>query len=404
MHRLAKIYVLISFFSLTLVDQAVSQITQSPYSMFGLGTIEENCVGASRGMGGTGIAFLSGTTLNILNPASYSGIDSLVSIFELGFSGNYTSFDTNEDYKSMFNGNLKYFTMGFRTSPRLATSFGFVPYSTIGYNINSLSGIENSYAEYYETFSGEGGVNKFYLGNSYKLTKNLSLGINAVFLLGNVTHSESSSIFAYKLEDKTYVSNFNLNYGLNYRFEINKWKYNVGLIYDNGKRLRTENVTTIKTANESEVLRKNIRRYSLPRAFGVGLAVQKDGFRGGLDYETKEWSSIEFNNDYLKTRNSNRYSMGLEYSAFNGNNKYISYRLGVEYNESYMVIHKIPINYKSVTVGTGLPLRGYPSVINVSFEYGQNGSKKEDLIKETFYTLHLDISFKDFWFIKRKYN
>ncbi|MCE5345477.1 MAG: hypothetical protein LLG13_04200 [Bacteroidales bacterium] len=407
MRKLVKIYVLIFFFLFFSVNHVISQITQSPYSMFGLGSIEENSIGASKAMGGTGIAFLSGTTLNLLNPASYNGIDSLVSIYEIGFFGKYTSFDSNEDDQTLFNGNVKYVAMGFRVSRRVATSFGFVPYSTIGYNINSLSEIEGSNFKYYETYSGEGGVNKFYLGGSYKITKNLNFGINAAYFLGNITHSESSDNYSYKLQDLTYVSNFNLNYGLNYQFELNKWKYNIGLIYDNGKRLRTKNISTIETANESEVLRTNIHRFSLPKTYGVGLAVGNDNFRGGIDYELKKWGDINFNNHLLKTRNSKRYSLGLEYSTYGGSrgsSKLISYRLGGEYLESYLIIDKVPINYKSVTIGAGLPLKGVPNTMNISLELGQNGDKKGDLTKETFITLHLDVALKDFWFVKRKYN
>ena len=65
-------------------------------------------------MGGTGIAFLSGRSINSMNPASYSGIDSLMSIFELGVFGKYTIYSTRNDDQSLLNANLKYLAMGFR--------------------------------------------------------------------------------------------------------------------------------------------------------------------------------------------------------------------------------------------------------------------------------------------------
>jgi len=40
----------------------------------------------------------------------------------------------------------------------------------------------------------------------------------------------------------------------------------------------------------------------------------------------------------------------------------------------------------------------------VSLELGQNGSEKKGLFKENFCTLHLDLSLKELWFMKRKYD
>ncbi len=59
-----------------------------------LGYLESNSIGPSKAMGGTGIAFLSEKSINMTNPASYSGLDSLLSIFEIAVFGKYTMFST----------------------------------------------------------------------------------------------------------------------------------------------------------------------------------------------------------------------------------------------------------------------------------------------------------------------
>lgn len=401
-----KTYSLIFIFFIILVNNATSQITSSPYSIFGLGSIEGNSIGASKAMGGTGIATLSGQTINLLNPASYAALDSLYTIFEFGFFGKFTSFNTSKNSQTLFDANFKYIAMGFRVSNRLATSFGITPYSTIGYNINILSTVENSNLKYNKTFSGEGGVNQFYIGNSYNITKNLILGINAVYLFGTVKHSESSESLYYSLQDLTYLSNFNINYGLNYKFVKNKWKYNFGLIYDNGKVLTTKNESTILTSSETEVLRSHSKKFKIPQTFGVGFAFKKDYFRGGIDFETKKWRGIDFNNPLLETRNSKRYSFGIEFPSLGirkGSSSMIFYRFGAEYCGSYLIIDDIPINYRAISFGAGIPLKGILSVINLSLELGQNGTKKGGLFKENFCTFHVDLSLKDRWFMKRKY-
>jgi hypothetical protein len=407
MQKPVKIYTLVFIILIFLVPSASSQVTSSPYSLFGMGTIGGSNIGASMAMGGTGIGFLSDKTINLLNPASYNGFDSLITIFELGIFGKYSSYKTGSSSQSLFDANIKYFAMGFRISPKFATSFGITPYSTIGYTINSTSAIEGSIQEYQKTFSGEGGVNQFYFGNSYAITKNLVLGINAAYLFGTITHSESSESINYTLKDLTYVSNFNFNYGLNYQFILGRGRYNIGLIYDNGKVLRTKNESTISTIYETEVLKSQIHKYRIPQTIGVGLAYEKNFFKVGLDYEFKKWKDIDFNNPFLKTRNSNRYSFGVEIpslGARKGMNNMIFYRFGAEYNGSYLIIDNIPINYRAISFGAGIPLKGVFSVINLSLELGQNGTKKKGLIEENTCTLHIDFSLKDQWFMKRKYN
>jgi hypothetical protein len=406
MYQKSKICFFIFTALVALDSDLYSQITSSPYSMFGLGSVEGNSTGINNAMGGTGIAFLSGHTLNLSNPASTGGIDSIFTIFEIGIEGKYTSFTTSRKSQSLFDANFRYIDMGFRLTRRWAVSAGITPYSTVGYNINVMSPIEGSSHLYNKTYRGEGGVNKFFIGNSYRLTRNLTIGINTVYLFGNLTHSESSADFNYTLEESTYLSNFNLNYGLNYQFSINQWKYNIGFIYDNGKTLLTDKTSKLTNGNEYTTIKSSSTEFRVPQSFGFGLAFGKDYFRGGIDYENRRWEDIEFANPLLKSRNSNRYSFGIEIPSLGirrGGGKMIFYRFGAQYCESYMVIKGIPVNYRSVSLGTGIPVKGMLSILNLSLELGQNGTLQGGLFKESFCTFHVDISLKDIWFVKRKY-
>lgn len=406
MHTPVKICSLLTVCLLVFVNDGYAQTTSSPYSIFGMGNIEENSLGSNKGMGGTGIALMSGTSVNLLNPASYDGFDTLTAVFEMGFLGKYTQFTNYETSKRLFDADFKYLAMGFKISSKLATSFGITSYSTVGYDITVKSTVEGTSLTYNKIFSGEGGVNQVYLGSSYRILKNLALGINVVYLYGNVTHSESSTDFDYSLKSVTYLSNINLNYGLNYRFEIKNLDFNIGLIYDNGKKLTTSNVSTITDTYESTTLSSTTTSFKIPRTMGIGFAIAKNYFRAGIDYEMKQWKNIDLNNSLVKSRNSNRVSIGVEFPCFGynkGTSRMIFYRIGAEYKESNLVIHKVPINYRSVTFGAGLPFKGNLNIINLALELGQNGSAKNGLFRESFCTLHLDLSLQDHWFLKRKF-
>jgi hypothetical protein len=383
-----------------------AQITSSPYSIFGLGSTEGNVSGTAGSMGGAGIGLLSAQTLNFQNPASTSGMDSLLSVFETGCAARYTLYSTSRQNQTLFDANFRYMALAFRTSRRWAVTLGVIPYSSVGYHINVMTDIEGTDEQYKKTFIGDGGVNKVFLGNSVKLTKNLSLGVNASYLFGTITHSESSSDYKYTLLDKVYVSNVNIDYGLNYKIALNKWNWYLGFVYNNGKTLRTNKVTSIITASTADTYSGAVKELRIPKSYGFGLGVQKKYFRGAIDYETSRWSGLEFTNPLLITRNSNRYSIGLELPSHgnrNGSARMIFYRAGAQYSESYMLIDGHAINYRSVSAGVGLPVKGYMNVVNLSLEAGQNGTSRGGLFRESFLLLHVDLSLKDLWFVKTRF-
>jgi hypothetical protein len=135
--------------------------------------------------------------------------------------------------------------------------------------------------------------------------------------------------------------------------------------------------------------------------------MSKGFFKAGIDYEWNNWQDVEFSNVYFQTRNSNRISLGIEIPSQGlrkGTNKMLFFRIGGEYRQSYLLINNIPIDSRLLTLGAGLPLKGSLSAINVSLELGQIGTTKKGLIRENFIMLHLDMSLRDLWFMKRKFN
>ena len=67
--------------------------TNSPYSQYGFGVMSDQSLGYSRGMGGLSLGLRGNNIVNMLNPASYSDVDSLTMIFDLGLSGQVTNFE-----------------------------------------------------------------------------------------------------------------------------------------------------------------------------------------------------------------------------------------------------------------------------------------------------------------------
>ena len=61
---------------------------------------------------------------------------------------------------------------------KFGMGFGVIPHSSVGYNLESRNNIDS--LEY--KYSGNGGVNKVFLGFGYLISENLSIGIMPIII------------------------------------------------------------------------------------------------------------------------------------------------------------------------------------------------------------------------------
>ena len=136
-------YLLLAFLPFCAIAQ---NVTNSPYSRFGLGRLSDNSVGANRSMAGTGIGIRSCDTINgivsisqinPLNPASYSDIELNNFLFDFGLSAEKSTLSDSRNKLTYNNGALDYIIMAFPLSSKLGFSGGLMPYSASGYNFRS---------------------------------------------------------------------------------------------------------------------------------------------------------------------------------------------------------------------------------------------------------------------------
>ena len=111
--------------------------TNSPYSQYGLGVQSDQTTGFNRGMNGLGIAFREHNQVNTINPASYSAVDSLTFLFDVGFSGQVTNFKEGNRKLNANNADFEYAVAAFRLTRNFGLSFGILPYTNIGYNYST---------------------------------------------------------------------------------------------------------------------------------------------------------------------------------------------------------------------------------------------------------------------------
>ncbi|HOO19502.1 MAG TPA: hypothetical protein PK296_04870, partial [Paludibacteraceae bacterium] len=108
--------------------------TNSPYTRFGYGEINDNHNGEQRAMGGVAMGVRSSASINSVNPASYSVVDSMTFMFDMGASLLVSNFSSGNNKKTTFTGNLDYLTIQFPLAKKIGVSAGIQPYSFSGYN------------------------------------------------------------------------------------------------------------------------------------------------------------------------------------------------------------------------------------------------------------------------------
>ena len=116
--------------------------------------------------------------------------------------------------------------------------------------------------------TGSGGINRFMWGNGFKITKNLSIGINASYLFGNM-QQESSSTFpdsAYYLnfrqDNDIDVSGFYFDYGAQYTAKLKTLKLTAGAVFATSTKVNAKTdylSTTYFTTNGTDYPKDTIQ-------------------------------------------------------------------------------------------------------------------------------------------------
>jgi len=410
-----KNILILVFLQLVYSDLLSQNNTTSPYSLYGVGDLEPVGFGKIQAMGGAGFGLSSKGFLNNTNPASYNGIDSSASVFEIGVFGKKTKFTSSVRERTDYLANFNYLAMGFKVYNWWGMSLGIVPFSSVGYKIASVETIDGSNVPYVIVREGSGGLTQCYLSNSFRIFKNLSIGINTSALFGpliqTITYYVNNTTTPVVLGENDYtLHRIYLDYGLQYRFKIKGLNYTLGAVFANNQYLKSKNTNKLYLSNGDTLITgtKALEDFTIPGKIGLGLAVTKDNkFTADLDYSAQFWSNKQPLGEAANLVNSQQINFGMEYAPSDYLRKQymkiMSYRLGGYYKATYLELRGQQIKQYGAVVGLAFPINSLHSVVNFSFELGQRGDNSNGLIKENYYMIHIGFTLIESWFNRRKY-
>ena len=243
-----------------LIFQASGQTRiSSPYSYYGLGELRFNQNFQNMGMGGLGIGFRSNTSVNDVNPASYSAVDTLSFVFEATLFSHFYQQRTNTSNQM---GNYTALgSLGFSTpiTSWWSVGFGLKPFSSVGYKISDFD-TDDKVGTMNFLYEGQGGINQVYIGTAIEAFDGFSIGMNASYLFGNVeryatSFSDSTSIFKVNKASVSEVKGWHFGLGTQYHTALSETSsLTLGLIYGMDQNL---------DVNQSEIIRRAFSGSSL---------------------------------------------------------------------------------------------------------------------------------------------
>jgi hypothetical protein len=387
----------------------------SPYSQYGIGLLADRTSGFSRGMNGAALGLRQGNIVNTLNPASYSAIDSLTMIFDLGVSGQATRFTEGATKVSAKTANLDYAVGSFRLLPKLGMAFGILPFSNIGYKYTIKETIANSSTTTSVNYEGSGGLHQVFIGAGWRVFKPLSIGVNASFIWGNLTRTIASTATTdVKSMSRTYSSNINsygLEFGLQWHQPLGaKDRLTLGATFGLGHKLGADAVCKVDTFPQTVS-----NGYALPMSYAAGLAWNHgQSLFIDADVSLQKWGKLDYpalndNGKYVMQNGllKDRYQVraGVDFVPNPMSPKFfqrVHYRIGGGFTTPYYKINNAngPKEF-SLSAGFGFPLQNSynnRSVLNISAQWVRTSAV--DKIKENTFRINIGLTFNERWFAK----
>ena len=416
---------------------AQSNGSNSSYSRFGLGTLNDQSQGFNKSMAGVGIGLRSGSRVNMANPASYATIDSISFIFDAGMNASLGTMHSQDMRVNVNNCNIDYVNAGLRLRKGMGISFGFVPYTSIGYTFSTSSivgkeSVSTQIITKTDAYTGSGGLHQAYVGLGFNVLKGLSVGFNAGLIWGSYTHSttetfseggsQSSSYSGLTSTHEADIKTYKIDFGAQYTTRLTNIDHlTVGATASIGHKIKGEATMERYTSSDDDptpITAKN--PFDLPYCYGVGLGWQhKNTLQVGADFKHELWGNCRMpaydssTGEYTPTKGSYmdrmKMAVGAQYTIDPLDKKYrnrIQYRMGVHYSTPYLKINGAngPKEY-GITAGVGLPItNNYTnrSVVNVGIQWLRRSPSASTMITEDYLMFNIGLTYNDAWFMKFK--
>ncbi|MEI6184209.1 MAG: hypothetical protein WCP65_01685 [Bacteroidota bacterium] len=410
-------------FAVTMVK---AQNNNSPYSIIGIGDIENSYFDRTAGMANTGVALWSKRNLLHNNPASYVRLeDDPLKIrtgfnIEVGMRYNAVTYAgtpiTNASDNQSSDLQFKKIAFAIKLKPKWALSMGLLPFSSNNYSfLQSQQIVGGDVVPTY--IQGSGNTSQLYMANSFAINKHLSFGIHTAIIFGQFNKIESIS--SPNQSDSVLTTNGNysvhtpyVKFGFQYNTDINS-KLNVAIGSTMALKAKLSGINDQTVYNGNAIIKSSEtdvdNYFTIPVCYNTGIAATyNQKFTLASDYSYQPWGDLTVTGLGYRLVNSQRFSIGGQYSNTVVNvNKTVSkeyfFQGGFYYTNSYLQINGKQINDVGGSIGVGYNSSSFG--MSAALLVGSRGTTTMNLVKENYTQFSVTLSYRDFWITaKRKYD
>lgn len=402
--------------SLLLLSSLVLASGGSIYTRFGIGDILLYNSAREMGLGGTGIAHGKHDYIGTLNPAAWSKIE----LTRLSAGVNFKGYDLSDNSQSAFYTETDF--SGMMVAIPISNDYGItlvgglLPYSNINYNV-AYEQSSTDLGNYKTDYTGSGGLSKAFVGLSYTLPFDLSIGTTLEYFSGKTDY-----LSRLEFEDQINFTNseYSLslkNHGIGFTFGIlspdfSKYidleslsEIRIGATYHITNKIKSDSIAAFRNSRGFEEYSNSAFNREIPSRLGVGLSLQwKEKYTFMFDFVNQNFSEFtEDGNLSPFLRDLQRYSLGFEFrhgsGRFSSTWEQMIWRAGLSYEQSQYIVNGKGIDEVAAYAGFSYPI-GFDNSIDFGFKYGIRGTTENNLIKENIFAAFITINFGDLWFIR----
>ncbi|WP_264536021.1 outer membrane protein transport protein [Flavobacterium sp. N1736] len=388
------------------------QGTSSPYSFYGIGDARFKGTLENRSMGGVSVEQDS-IHLNIENPASYASLGQTT--FTVGGTFATNNIKSSSESSKAQRSTFDYLALGIPMG-KFGAGFGLVPLSSVGYKISDLNPAQGGINSQLE---GKGGVNKVFFGLGYKITPKWNIGADVQYNFGKISTTTIEAVTdvlsATRETNSSELAGVNFNIGTMYQTKIDK-KLNLytSLSYTFASTLSSKSTRVIEVDGDPDDVTgdpvENTLKLPNKVTFGAGVGEARKWLIGtSLAFQGSGKLDNYYNaSDNVRYENYSKYAIGgyyvPNYSSFTSYLSRITYRAGLKFEKTGLVVNNESINDVGMSLGAGFPITGTFSNVNFGIEFGKKGTTSAGLVQENYLNFSLSFSFNDKWFVKSKFN
>lgn len=395
-----------------------NNLTGSPYSLFGLGIDSNSNIGKNSALGKGGYAISGEGFINALNPASYGSIGPNSFLLDFGLLAELSTISNSSTEERRLASSFSNIAIAASVTKKSALGLSITPFTDVGYSLIGIeSNVEGSFNEFTSNVFGSGALNDFRLSYGFTIAENIRIGLSLSYLFGTIEERETVNASVdfvnqstLSIVDSNRYNGLRLAFGLQYQILPKLtlgWNINLPASLSGSRDrivTKTLDFAPFEVSSENDI---ELDNFKLPLDVNAGLLYEVlPNLNFNLDYAIKLWSATEQQDNVGVYTDQYIFAAGVDFVPNSRGLKFwqrLGFRAGFNFDSGYLTISDTAISTTSFTAGLGIPLGTRSlSQLNLSFARSLRGNTAGILVEEQFNTININLSLKDFWFLKRK--